>query len=62
MQLPKAGSRLLLSLCIAQLTACAVHNDRGLMDQIPNWEGEATVRCGGQVRAEERTPEMTDRC
>ena len=32
------------------------------MDQIPNWEGEADVRCGGQVRAEERTPEMTDRC
>ena len=32
------------------------------MDQIPNWEGEANVRCGGQVRPEDRTPEMSDRC
>jgi hypothetical protein len=57
-----ATSRLVLLLCVAQLTACATNNDHGLMDQIANWEGEATVRCGGQVRIEDRTPEMTDRC
>ena len=57
-----ATSRLVLLLGVAQLTACATYRDHGLMDQIPNWEGEATVRCGGQVRIEDRTPEMTDRC
>ena len=57
-----AITRLVLLLCIAQLTACATYNDHGLMDQIPNWEGEAGVRCGGQVRPEARTPEMSDRC
>ena len=57
-----AITRLALLLCVAQLTACATNNDRGLMDQIPNWDGEAGVRCGGQVRPEDRTPEMTDRC
>ena len=31
-------------------------------DQIPSWEGHARRRCGGQVRPELRTPEMTDRC
>jgi hypothetical protein len=31
-------------------------------DQIPAWEGHARRRCGGQVRPELRTPEMTDRC
>ena len=54
--------RLVLLVCVAQLTACATYRDDGLMDQIPNWEGEADLRCGGQVRAEDRTPEMTDRC
>ena len=60
--LGKATLRLVLLLCIAQLTACATHNDHGMLDQIPNWEGEANVRCGGQVRVEDRTPEMSDRC
>jgi hypothetical protein len=33
-----------------------------LMDQIPNWTGGAMRRCGGQVRPELRTADMTDRC
>lgn len=31
-------------------------------DQIPAWQGHATRRCGGQVRPELRTADMTDRC
>ena len=57
-----AITRLVVLLLVAQLTACATYRDDGLIDQIPNWEGEADLRCGGQVRAEDRTPEMTDRC
>ena len=33
-----------------------------LMDQIPNWDGEAMRRCGGRLPPEQRTREMSDRC
>ena len=62
MQLIRTVGRLIVLLLVAQFSACATYRDYGLMDQIPNWEGEAEVRCGGQVRVEDRTPEMTDRC
>jgi len=34
-----------------------------LFDQIPNWDGEATLRCGGHLRPEEaRRLGRTQRC
>lgn len=33
-----------------------------LLDQIPNWEGEALRRCGGRLPADERAKEMSLRC
>jgi hypothetical protein len=65
----------LVSAVVVAVTGCAgVYDPRDapwdprastgarLFDQIPAWEGHARRRCGGQVRPELRTPEMTDRC
>jgi len=63
--------RLFVALALANLAACTAYDRRDAawsrpyhqkFDQIPNQPGEALRRCGGQVRPELRTPEMTDRC
>lgn len=33
-----------------------------LMYQLPNWEHEALIRCGGRLTPEERRSGMTDKC
>jgi len=55
-----------------QLTGCASYsiydtpwdppNGRPKFTQIPNWEGEANVRCGGHLAPEDMKPGMSRRC
>ena len=59
-----ASSLVLLAGCATDPrdTAWDPKPGHSLLDQIPNWDGEARRRCGGHLRAEERLPGMSDRC
>lgn len=64
--------RLLALVLTASLSGCAaVRADfapwdpvrpESLMNQIPNWENEATARCAGRLKPSEVRPGMTNRC
>jgi len=50
----------------AALAGCAYKPpysfEAGVPNQIPNWEAEALVICGGHLPPEQRTDMMTGRC
>jgi hypothetical protein len=57
----------ILVLCAAALLAGCTYTapydfERGVPAQIPNWDGEALVVCGGHLAPEDRTEMMTGRC
>jgi hypothetical protein len=35
---------------------------RAMFNQIPNWEGEANLKCGGHLAPEDMKPGMSRRC
>lgn len=58
--------RLTLLLVCAALAGCAYKPpysfEAGVPNQIPNWDGEGLVVCGGHLPPEQRTAVMTGRC
>ena len=58
------AAMLLIALAAVSSTGCATHDRRdaawdprggaSLLDQIPNWDGEAQRRCGGHLPESER--------
>ena len=58
------AAMLLIALAAVSSTGCATHDRRDapwdpkpgqtLIDQIPNWDGEAQRRCGGHLPESER--------
>ena len=62
----------LIALC-GMLGACSIHHSKDtpydpdfpkqtLMDQIPNWDGEALRVCAGHLPKSQRKPHQTGRC
>lgn len=55
-----------------QLTGCASYSiydtpwdprpGRAMFTQIPNWEGEANLKCGGHLAPNDMKPGMSRRC
>lgn len=70
----KALLKLLLTSLLVCASGCALRpldapwdpdprSGRSLMDQIPNWDGEAERRCGGHLTKQERDRKgLSDRC